>query len=279
MKRWMLVLMPIFLAAASAVAVAQDSTTVMTAEDPILGTFLTDADGMTLYMFTPDKPNESTCYDQCAENWPPFSAEGDLTLPEGVEGTLGTTTRTDGSTQVTYNEMPLYYWARDSQPGDATGQGVGGVWFIVAPGADFSSYGVSTEAAAGSPVASPVGEAGTTVLVRRNQDLGTFLIDSKGMTLYMFTKDTTPGESACYDQCAENWPPLSASEPLQLAPGIPGALGTITRTDGTEQVTYDDMPLYYFAKDAEPGDTTGQGVGDAWYVVTVGGEGATPTAG
>ncbi|MGH2561101.1 MAG: hypothetical protein ACRDJH_18700 [Thermomicrobiales bacterium] len=281
MKRWLVVLIPVLLVlgAASAVTVAQDSATVQTAEDPTLGTFLTDADGMTLYMFTRDFPNESSCYDQCAENWPIFSVEGDLSLPEGVEGTLGTIERTDGTTQVTYNEMPLYYWINDAQPGDTTGQGVGAVWFIVAPGAVFSDYGVTAVSADASPVASPVAAAGTTVLVRRNQDLGTFLVDAAGMTLYLFTNDTTPGESACYDQCAENWPPLLAVEPLQLAPGIPGTLGAITRTDGTMQVTYDDMPLYYFAEDVEAGDTIGQGRGDVWFVVPVGAETATPTAG
>ncbi|MGH2534704.1 MAG: hypothetical protein ACRDJW_20795 [Thermomicrobiales bacterium] len=279
MKRWLVVLIPMLLVAASAVTFAQDSPTVQTAEDPTLGTFLTDANGMTLYMFTPDSPNESVCYDQCAENWPIFSVEGELTLPEGVEGTLGTIERTDGTTQVTYNEMPLYYWINDAQPGDTTGQGVGAVWFIVAPGATFSDYGVTAASAAASPVASPVAEAGTTVLVRRSQDLGTFLVDANGMTLYLFTNDTTPGESACYDQCAENWPPLLAVEPLQLAPGIPGSLGAITRTDGTMHVTYDDMPLYYFAEDAEAGDTNGQGRGDVWFVVTVGADTATPAAG
>lgn len=279
MKRWLVVLLPVLLVAASAVTVAQDSPTVQTAEDPTLGTFFTDAEGMTLYMFARDVPNQSNCDDQCAENWPPFSVEGDLSLPEGVEGTLGTIERTDGTTQVTYNEMPLYYWINDAQPGDTTGHGVGAVWFIVAPGATFSAYGVTAAAADGSPVASPVTEAGTTVLVRRNQDLGTFLVDANGMTLYLFTNDTTPGESACYDQCAENWPPLVAVEPLQLAPGIPGTLGAITRTDGTMQVTYDDMPLYYYVDDAEAGDTNGQGAGDVWFVVTVGAEAATPTAG
>jgi predicted lipoprotein with Yx(FWY)xxD motif len=282
MKRWLvvlIVLIPALVVAGSTATVAQDSPTVQTAEDPTFGTFLTDAEGMTLYMFTRDSPNESVCYDDCAANWPIFSVEGELTLPEGVEGTLGTIERTDGTTQVTYNEMPLYYWVNDAQPGDITGQGVGAVWFIIPPGATFADFGVvAAPAAEGSPTASPVAEAGTTVLVRRNQDLGTFLVDAEGMTLYLFTNDTTPGESACYDQCAENWPPLVAVEPLQLAPGIPGTLGTITRTDGTLQVTYNDMPLYYYVDDVEAGDTNGQGAGDVWFVVQIGAETATPTA-
>jgi predicted lipoprotein with Yx(FWY)xxD motif len=277
MKRMAVALVPVLVLIASAVAFAQDGTTVQTAEDPTLGTFLTDANGMTLYMFTRDSPNVSVCEGDCAVAWPPFSVEGDLTLPEGVEGTLGTITRADGTTQVTYNEMPLYYWQNDTQPGDTTGQGVGAVWFIVSPGAVFADYGV-VPAADGTPGASPAAEAGTTVLVRRNQDLGTFLVDAGGMTLYLFTQDTTPGESACDADCAENWPPLVAAEPLQLAPGIPGTLGSIEREDGSMQVTYNDMPLYYFAQDVEAGDTNGQGRGDVWFVVVVSGGPATPTA-
>jgi predicted lipoprotein with Yx(FWY)xxD motif len=267
-KRLFVLLVPALLVVTSAVTVAQGSATLATAEDPVYGTYLTDANGMALYMYTRDVPNQSNCYDRCAEAWPIFSVEGDLTLPEGVDGTLGTITRTDGTTQVTYNEMPLYYWQQDTEPGQTLGQGVGSVWFIIAPGTSFADYGVAPSAA--TPEASPAaGAAGTVVKIRRNQDLGDFLVDGSGKTLYMFTNDTTPGESACYDQCATNWPPLIATEPLTLVSGIPGELGTITRTDGTMQVTYNDMPLYYFANDAEAGDTNGQGRGDAWFVVVV----------
>ncbi len=84
----------------------------------------------------------------------------------------------------------------------------------------------------------------------------------------MFKKDT-PGQSTCTDKCAENWPPVlvGSEEKPSAATGITGKLGTTKRADGTMQVTYNDMPLYYFAKDAVPGDATGQAVGDSWYVV------------
>ena len=73
--------------------------------------------------------------------------------------------------------------------------------------------------------------------------------------------DATPGESTCYDDCAKAWPPLAPAEGMTLPAGVPGELATIERTDGTQQVTYNDIPLYYFAKDDEPGDTYGQGLG------------------
>src|SRR5688500_15044790 len=104
MKRFLMVIVPalLMLVAVSGFArggaFAQDDaeTTVMVAEDPVLGPILTDAEGMTLYLFTNDTTEgESACYDQCAENWPPFNPEGDLTLPEGVDGELTRIERTD----------------------------------------------------------------------------------------------------------------------------------------------------------------------------------------
>ncbi|MDF2799819.1 MAG: hypothetical protein K0R85_2563 [Devosia sp.] len=87
---------------------------------------LTDADGMTLYIFDKDEPGVTNCYEQCATNWPPLMAEDGAT-PEG-EFTL--VDRTDGSQMWAYKGWPLYYWKDDMQPGDITGDGVGGVWHL-----------------------------------------------------------------------------------------------------------------------------------------------------
>jgi predicted lipoprotein with Yx(FWY)xxD motif/uncharacterized cupredoxin-like copper-binding protein len=122
----------------------------------------------------------------------------------------------------------------------------------------------------------------STVFVRQDPALGPILTDPKGMTLYLFTKDTKPGESTCYDKCAQSWPPFTASEPLGLPGRVEGKLTTITRTDGTKQVAYNGIPLYYFAKDTKPGDTNGQGIGGVWFVVHPGqqiGVVASPAAG
>ena len=102
-----------------------------------LGDILTDAEGMTLYMFMADENGEPTCYDDCAATWPALEAEGDPTAGDGVDQSLlGTVERTDGATQVTYNDMPLYYFAQDEAAGDTQGQGVGDVWWVVAPSGD-----------------------------------------------------------------------------------------------------------------------------------------------
>jgi predicted lipoprotein with Yx(FWY)xxD motif len=115
---------------------AQVGTTVQVAQNPTLGAILTDPNGMTLYVFMRDTPGSGTsaCSGGCAGTWPAFQPPaGDLTLPDGVSGTLDTITRDDGTLQVTYNGSPLYYFSRDMNPGDTNGQGVGGVWFAATP--------------------------------------------------------------------------------------------------------------------------------------------------
>lgn len=106
--------------------------TVTATNHPQLGRILTDADGKTLYVFTRDGENTSTCYDQCERTWPPlFADSGTPTAGEGVMGRLGVTTRRDGRQQVTYDGKPLYYYQADQAAGEARGQGVNGAWFVV----------------------------------------------------------------------------------------------------------------------------------------------------
>jgi predicted lipoprotein with Yx(FWY)xxD motif len=97
-----------------------------------LGTVLVDGKGMTLYMFDPDNKAASTCYGDCAVAWPPLVVDGAPSAGAGADGSmLGTTTRDDGSTQVTYAGWPLYTFVKDTAPGDVTGQGVGGTWWVM----------------------------------------------------------------------------------------------------------------------------------------------------
>lgn len=112
----------------------EGAATVMVATTE-LGDVLVDADGMTLYMFDPDMQGASTCYDECAMNWPPLVAEGEPMAGAGADDAkLGTVERDDGTMQVTYDGWPLYLWAQDSAAGDTTGQGVNDVWWVL--GAD-----------------------------------------------------------------------------------------------------------------------------------------------
>lgn len=98
--------------------------------------------------------------------------------------------------------------------------------------------------------------------------VGMFLTGEGGKTLYIFKNDTTPGKSSCNGDCAKNWPAfvLDTGETTKAGTGVTGTLATIKRDDGTDQVTYNGVPLYYFAADTKAGDTTGQGKGGVWFV-------------
>ncbi|WP_426184234.1 COG4315 family predicted lipoprotein [Microbacterium sp. TWP3-1-2b2] len=103
--------------------------------DSTLGEIVVDAEGMTVYMFDSDTQGagESTCEGQCATNWPAVTTEGDPVAGDGVTGELGTITGVDGSTQVTLNGWPLYYFAADAEAGDVSGQAVNDVWWVLSP--------------------------------------------------------------------------------------------------------------------------------------------------
>lgn len=111
-----------------------------------------------------------------------------------------------------------------------------------------------------------------------DSDLGEILVDSEGMTLYLFESDTD-GSSTCYDDCAASWPPLIDPEPTAGEGVDESLLGTTERDDGEMQVTYDGHPLYFFASDTAPGDTNGQGVGEVWFVVDPTGKAVTDEEG
>jgi len=208
-----------------------------------LGEFLVGEGGMTLYSYTPDPLDKSVCNGKCAEAWPPLTVESadKITADEEIPGDFGTTKRDDGTLQVTYNGIPLYYWFKDTKAGDTTGQRVGNIWWVVPPATAYN---------------------------QRVPKLGSVLVGPKGMTLYMFTKDTAD-TSNCYDKCAENWPPLTVKSADELVgtPNIPGKFGTTERKDGTLQVTYNGMPLYYWKDDKARGDTLGENVGKVWFTV------------
>jgi predicted lipoprotein with Yx(FWY)xxD motif len=95
--------------------------------------------------------------------------------------------------------------------------------------------------------------------------VGKFLTDSKGMTLYLFKKDS-PGKSVCAGPCVDKWP-LYFREKVAVPEGVAaGDFGSITREDGKPQTTYKGWPLYYYAGDKAPGDVLGQGLGNVWFV-------------
>ncbi len=114
---------------------AAGGVTLGIATDATAGEYLTGRDGLALYIFTNDDGSTSTCYAECATAWPPLlqADAAPVTAGEGVSGALGSTDRTDGTVQVTYGGAPLYYFQGDAAPGDTTGEGLNGVWFLAKP--------------------------------------------------------------------------------------------------------------------------------------------------
>ncbi|MEE1782635.1 hypothetical protein PUR71_06820 [Streptomyces sp. SP17BM10] len=147
-----------------------------------------------------------------------------------------------------------------------------------------SGYGGKSSTAAAPPAAAstPAGgdAAGVRIVAATSATLGPIVTDSAGRTLYRFDKDTAkPSASTCTDACAAKWPPLTAQDAVKVT-GVDSALvGSVTRPDGTKQVTLNGWPLYRFAGDTAAGQTSGQGVGGTWFASTPEGKKAAGTPG
>jgi predicted lipoprotein with Yx(FWY)xxD motif len=248
--------------------------TIITTSNP-LGTIVATTDGRTAYAFLKDVGQpQPTCNGECATNWPPVLVEGSPSVGSGLENArLGTVARADGKNQVTYNGMPLYTFSGDTKAGDANGQGVGQVWYVVDP--QGNPIGAPAGGAA-TPAAAPVttAPAPQATVVPAETDLGTVLADAEGRTVYAFeTEKPNLPTPACYDSCADTWPPLVLDGPPVAGANLdPALIGTVAREDGTQQVTYNKWPLYYFGGDRNAGDTNGQGVGQVWFVLGTNGK-------
>lgn len=108
--------------------------TLKVTQNASLGAIVTDAAGRTVYKYANDQAGTSNCTGTCAQNWPPVAASGQPTAGTGVTGQVGAIQRADGTTQVTLDGSPLYYFVSDTSPGAATGDGVGGFSVIKVSG-------------------------------------------------------------------------------------------------------------------------------------------------
>ena len=115
----------------------QSGVATVSAASTSLGMILVDGSGRTLYLFEKDQPDQSACSGACAAAWPVDQTSGTPKAGSGVKASLlGTISRSDGTTQVTYNQHPLYYYSGDNGAGQENGQGVdafGAAWFVIAP--------------------------------------------------------------------------------------------------------------------------------------------------
>ncbi|MEX0787904.1 MAG: hypothetical protein WD906_02785 [Anaerolineales bacterium] len=133
---------------------------------------------------------------------------------------------------------------------------------------DDYGYGSDTEASATVP---PV-VLGTPTVDSALTSLGEVVVDADGLTLYILTSDTAT-QSTCGGGCASSWPPLLANSEVVAGASLDASLiATITRSDGSTQVTYAGHPLYHYAGDHAPGDVNGQGLSGAWFALTPAGE-------
>ena len=141
--------------------------------------------------------------------------------------------------------------------------------------------GDSAGGSASGSSSSSAGSASTSdaVLSTADSDLGTIVVDADGRTVYVFDKDTAgSGSSACSGDCLAKWPAVTADSDAPAVDGVSGEVGTISRDDGSKQVTLDGMPLYLYAGDSHAGDVTGQAVGGIWWVVAPDGKKITAAA-
>ena len=120
----------------------------------------------------------------------------------------------------------------------------------------------ATQPAAETPLASQTPSADAYTITTT----GGVLTDADGKTLYTFDNDTA-GTSACNADCDTTWPPLTIAAGAPTAdPSLTGTVGTITRDDGTAQVTYNGKPVYHYSGDSAAGDKNGDGIGGVWHV-------------
>jgi predicted lipoprotein with Yx(FWY)xxD motif len=247
------------------------ATRLVAKEMPQLGGVVTDQRGAIVYRFEKDssQPPTSNCNGACATTWPPVLVEGTPDL-EGVSaGKVGTVKRADGRTQATLGGWPLYYYSKDTKPGDGKGQGVGGTWFAVGKDGKKNTNGVDKAAPAAVAESAVAGLVVTELVVVHHPQLGSVVTDQRGAIVYRFEKDSSqPPTSNCNGACAKTWPPALVKTQIRVLGISPELVGKITRADGGSQLTLAGWPLYFYSKDTKPGDAKGQGVDGAWSVAT-----------
>lgn len=223
------------------------SSAVKLSSNASMGNFLVDSRGMTLYYFPKDFINKSNCaVGQCLTAWPVFYSADTAVASPLQKADFGQITRDDNAKQSTYKGWPLYYYFKDTKPGDTLGEGVGDVWYILP-------------------------EPFYTVMTQNQESVGgNYLVDQKGMTLYTFTSDkqgtaTTPPVSNCSDKCLAAWPVFNTTV---IAPSLMknSDFTSFKRADGVTQLAYKGWPLYHYATDKKSGDVLGQNFNKVWFV-------------
>jgi predicted lipoprotein with Yx(FWY)xxD motif len=238
---------------AAAPASSPVQTVALKAETTRAGMVLASGGGLTLYYYSEDKPGsgKSMCTGGCATAWPPLAAP--VKAPAGVRlpGPLGMITRPGGVRQVTINGFPVYTYAGDKAPGQATGNGMEGAWHVVKLGGATATQAVKA-------------------LKVERTSAGTVLASSRGLTLYYYSEDKPgSGKSVCTGACITAWPALNYPVRAPAGVHLPGKIGFIVRASGFKQVTINGYPVYKYAGDKAPGQAKGNGIEHAWHVIKI----------
>lgn len=226
---------------------------VLLAEDPVLGTILTDAKGYTLYYFTKDAlPDSSLCTGGCVTNWPLFYV-ADLVLGEGLDSAdFSSIEHPEGGMQTTYKGWPLYYFVNDLNPGETKGEAVGNVWFVAKP--DYSIMLIDNLL---------IGKDGVTYNsnYEPGEEMVQYFVDEFGMTLYIFINDTYNQNNFTNPDFSNDpvWP-IYEEELRSVASTLDTSLFATIDVFGRTQLTYNGWPLYYFGGDSLRGQNTGVSV-------------------
>jgi len=225
----------------------------------VYGEALADARGMTLYVSDDDSAGRSRCDTACAETWQPVAAAA-LAKPSGDWSVVK---RDDGTRQWAFQGKPLYTYANDHGPGDASGEAAQGRWHATMAARAFVPAGVMI----------------------RPTEYGPSFTTENGRTLYMLVQfyynagadgtprhQSSPPPSACAGDCAKTWGPLAAPADAKAD----GDWAPVPRDDGTRQWAWKNHPLYTYAPDAKAGDALGEGhwtytgnVGIHWEVANI----------
>ena len=216
---------------------------VQLADNASFGKIMTDSNGRSLYFFSDDAGDTSTCYGGCATAWPIFYVNNP-TLSDGLKSSdFATITRNDGSKQTTYKGWPLYYFAQDSKAGDVKGDPVGKVWYVAKP-----DYTVM--------IANGQLKGNDGNLYDSLYNLGTgltrYITDDHGHTLYNYKVDSFNINKFTHADYGNN-----ASWPVDTLSSIGSVPSTLNKADfanisvvGRTQLTYKGRPLYFFGPDA-----------------------------
>ena len=142
-----------------------------------------------------------------------------------------------------------------------------------------TSIGGGSGSGGSSDASNAPNSASPSNLTTSGSSLGNIVVNGKGLTVYIFDKDTAnSGKSACTGACLANWPPVTTTAPKPQVTGISGTVATIMDPDGKMQITINGLPLHTFAGDTAKGDVKGQGLQNVWWVVSPSGKKVTSAA-